>query len=340
MNQLPSIRNHQIRPASRSLKWLRMVSVAITALMAIFLPPRGPVMAEDFSSLQWGNQTIHLRQAWTLVPGRGAGVRVCDVDSGVMVNHPDLAGALAGGVNTVDAATPQLYADDTGHGTYTAGIILARGTDIWGVAPSASLLVAKVLSSDGGQSTNVTSGILWCIEKGAQVVNLSVGAGAKQWDGFAQAVAFGCRQGIDFAVAAGNDSLPNEPINPAQVGSPCLITVNASDQRDRLAQFSNFDENPRTVTAPGQVIVSDWTNGGVALGSGTSSSAPFVAGVMALLRSQGADAQTAVRMILTSAHHPRHVSFVHGRNDHLGYGILDAGAACALYHRLRAGTGG
>lgn len=151
---------------------------------------------------------------------------------------------------------------------------------------------------------------------------------------------YGCARGVNFAVAAGNEREVSEPLNPAQIASPCLITVNASDQHDRLADFSNMLENRRTVTAPGQVIVSDWTNGGVALGSGTSASAPFVAGVMALLRSQGADAQTAVQVILKSARHPARVRFVRGRNDDLGYGILDAGAACLMYQKLKAESNG
>jgi subtilisin family serine protease len=192
-------------------------------------------------------------------------------------------------------------------------------------------LVAKVFQAGSADEMSVNSGILWCIDQGVSVVNLSLGAPATLWDGFAQAIGYGCARGVDFAVAAGNERQASEPLNPAEITSPCLITVNASDPLDHLADFSNVRENPRTVTAPGQVIVSDWTNGGVTLSSGTSTSAPFVAGVMALLRSEGASAQTAVQVILHSARHPAGVRFAHGRSFDLGYGILDAGAACTMY---------
>lgn len=328
VTSMPADRSHRRRTLSR------LASGAAIGCLAALIPLRGTSEAGDFNSLQWANRAIHLTQAWQVVPGRGAGVRVCDVDTGMMLTHPDLREAIAGGTNTANPAAPDTYADDAGHGTYTAGIMVARGVDIWGVAPGASLLVAKALNQGDGDANTVTSAVLWCVGQGAKVVNLSLGVSAKRWDGFLQAIRYGCMHGVDFAVAAGNDAWPNEQINPANIDSPCLVAVNASDRQNRLADFSNFYENRRSITAPGQVIISDWTNGGVTLGSGTSASAPLVAGVMALLRSQGANAQEAVQMVLSSAYHPPHVAFVHGRNDHLGYGILDAGAACRMFQRL------
>jgi subtilisin len=316
----------------------RLFLLAALTVLFVLVPVPRSALAADFGSLQWANQTIHLQQAWHYAPNRGAGTRVCAIDTGVMTDHPDLKDAIIGGINSADATAPTSFGDDVGHGTFTAGIMVARGKDIWGVAPGASLLVAKGLNQSGeGDASSTTAGILWCIIQGAQVIDLSLSGGASAWDGFAEAIAFGCRQGVDFAVAAGNEGAPNKRLNPANVNSPCLITANASDRHDQLAHFSNHGENTRSVTAPGQVVVSDWTNGSVALGSGTSSSAAFVAGVMALLRSQGADAQIAVNLILRSARHPKHVRFVDGRSAVLGYGILDAGAACKVYQELKAG---
>jgi major intracellular serine protease len=303
----------------------------LVAVWAIVISLPRETVASGYSELQWANRAIHLQRAWQEVPGRGAGTTVCDADTGAMIAHPDLKDAIVGGLNTANPALPSSFSDDAGHGTFTAGIIAARGKDIWGVAPGASLLVAKVLSDGNGDPMTVTSGILWCIDQGAEVINLSLGSQATVGDGFAEAISYGCRHGADFTVAAGNNATYRDPVDPARVASPCLIAVNASDQHDHLASFSNLGENTRTVSAPGESIISDWPNGGVALGSGTSASAPFVAGVLALLRSQGADARTAVTMVLQSARHPTGVRFVHGRSRELGYGILDAAAACARY---------
>jgi subtilisin family serine protease len=311
---------------------------AVLATMALVVPFASVATAEDFSSLQWASQTIHLARAWQVVPGRGAGITICDADTGVMTDHPDLASAIVGGVSTVSPATPDVYADDLGHGTWTAGIMVARGKRIWGVAPGASLLVAKVTNQGRGSAEDVVAGILWCVDQGAKVVNLSLDIPSRPWDGFAAAIAYGCSQGVDFAVAAGNNHAVAASLNPANVNSPCLIAVNASDQHDQLAGFSNIQENPRTVTAPGQDIISDWSHGSVTIASGTSASAPLVTGVLALLRSQGADARTAVKVVLASARHPHGMPFIRGHNPWLGYGILDAGAACRMYLERISGS--
>lgn len=312
---------------------VRLPLMAVVATLALLSSLATPVAAGDFTTLQWANVRIHLAQAWQVVPGRGAGITICDADTGITIDHPDLRPAITQGGDMTSPTAPQSYADDDGHGTWTAGIMVARGTDIWGVAPAASLLVAKVLKHGRGEAIGVTAGILWCIDHGAAVVNLSLDLPATPWDGFADVIAYGCARGVDFAVASGNNHLVAAPLDPVSVISPCLIAVNAADQHDRLAGFSNLAENPRTVTAPGQAIISDWTSGSVAVGSGTSASAPFVAGVLALLRSQGADAPTAVKTVLASARHPRGARFVHGRNPWLGAGILDAGAACLRQKR-------
>lgn len=162
----------------RPSKPARLGLVPLIALLAWLVPMTGHAIAGDFTTMQWANQTIHVSQAWQVVPARGAEITICDADSGVTASHPDLKDAVINGINTASATTPQSYGDDDGHGTWTAGIMVARGHKIWGVAPGASLLVAKVFDAGNANQMSVTSGILWCIDQGASVINLSLGAPA------------------------------------------------------------------------------------------------------------------------------------------------------------------
>jgi subtilisin family serine protease len=263
---------------------------------------------------------------------------VCTVDSGIALSHPDFAGAVVGGINTVDITTPNAYADDDSHGTHVAGIIAARGAEVDGVAPHAELLIAKVVNKDGDSTSSaVTAGIAWCIAQGARVVNISLGGAAENYDGMASMVSYGCKLGVDFAVSAGNSGSSDKQ-NPASIHSPCLIAVNASNPRGVITPWSNFDQNPRTVTAPGLNILSDSPDGYVQMDSGTSMSAPHVAGTLALLRGMGASAQQAVNAILTSALKPPHTGHLTTADirQFYGYGLLDAAAACALERRLQS----
>ena len=69
--------------------------------------------------------------------------------------------------------------DDNGHGTHVAGIISSNDPTFGGVAPGSSLMAAKVLDDTGaGWSSDVISGIEWCITNGADIISMSLGAGA------------------------------------------------------------------------------------------------------------------------------------------------------------------
>jgi minor extracellular protease Epr len=310
---------------------------ALIALSFLFVSP-ARASAPNWKALQWNMTAIHLRQAWRIATTEGAGVKVCTVDSGIALNHPDFAGAIVGGINTIDITSPNNYADDDSHGTHVAGIIAARGAEVNGVAPHAELLIAKVVDKNGDSSSSaVTAGIAWCIAKGAEVINISLGGAAENYDGMASMVDYGCRLGVDFAVSSGNDGSSDKQ-NPASIPSPCLIAVNASNPKGQITPWSNFDQNPRTVTAPGLNILSDSPDGYVQMDSGTSMSAPHVAGTLALLRSMGADARQAVNMILESAQKPSHTGHLTTGEirQFYGYGLLDAEAACAMERRLQA----
>lgn len=316
----------------------RIAATAVALVTALSFGS-GSTRALDLASLQWDHRDIHVTQAWQLVPDQGAGIKVCSIDTGVS-NVPDLKGAVKDGTNTTDPTSPNDWQDDNGHGTFTAGEIAGRGVLLTGVAPAATILAAKVLDSTGsGDPTMITGGILWCAMHGAQVANLSFGGKGDTYDGIKQAINFACSAGMDMAVASGNDGVTDPGLHPAAIRSPCLVSVNALDQHNRLTSFSNYGEGPRSISAPGSNIASDSLNGSLMIASGTSVASPLVAGTLALLRSEGLDAQAAVQVLLQSAAPPP--ARPHSNPDkswaaRYGAGILDAGHAMQLGRELLA----
>ena len=115
---------------------------------------------------------------------KGKGVKVAVVDTGIDETHPDFAGRIMATKSFVGGTA----LDDNGHGTHVASTILGSGVKsngkYVGVAPEASLYVAKVLRGDGGGSmSGVMAGIEWAVlEQKVQVVNLSLG-GSGSCDG-------------------------------------------------------------------------------------------------------------------------------------------------------------
>jgi subtilisin family serine protease len=231
----------------------------------------------------------------------GRGVTVAIIDSGIDYTHPDLGGCLGAGCKVVggydlfnDDADPM---DDAGHGTHVAGIVAANGS-IQGVAPEASLLAYKVLSSSGfGWQSTIIAAIERAHIEGADVINLSLGGGGDPLDPLSKAVDNAVRGGVVVVASAGNGG----QYGYETVGSPGAarkaITVGASDKSDTIAEFSSRGPTPiiyglkPEVTAPGVSIVSTVPTGtcilcdpsGLLALDGTSMAAPHVAGAAALL---------------------------------------------------------
>src|SRR5207237_4144868 len=110
----------------------------------------------------------------------GAGVRIGIVDSGVEAGHEDLAGKVVAATDCINTGgDPRACAgsgqDDSGHGTHMAGIAAAakdNGRGIAGVAPDAELVVARVLTNEGGSIVDVEAGLRWVVQYCAQEGNL------------------------------------------------------------------------------------------------------------------------------------------------------------------------
>lgn len=248
----------------------------------------------------------HAFETIGLDPGRGLdgeGVVVGILDSGIDPEHPDFITRM-GSTPFRDftmTAHGDAY-DDHGHGTHIAGIIAGpRGPGSgYGVAPGCRLVIAKVLRTVHGYAlgplSDVLKGAEWAADKGARVLNMSLGV-IKEPDvapdpSLLLAAQMLWERGVVLVAAAGNDSGRNDQppiiaglLEPAAWGLPPVLAVGAVDATPAVAYFSNAGRQ-MCISAPGVDIPSAWPaafGGPYALASGTSQACAFVSGVLALM---------------------------------------------------------
>ncbi|MFJ6675796.1 S8 family serine peptidase [Actinosynnema sp. NPDC091369] len=220
----------------------------------------------------------------------GAGVTAYVVDTGLHKEHPDFGGRAADGHDFID--NDEVAQDCHGHGTHVAGTI---GSTTYGLAKGVKLVGVRVLNCQGsGQWSQIVGGLDWVAKNAAKpaVANMSLGGSANTTvdDAVKKLVA----AGVTVAVASGNDN--RDACNTSPARTPEAITVNATDNTDNRASFSNFGRCT-DIFAPGAGITSTWNNGGERTLNGTSMAAPHVAGAAALYLSAkptgGAGAEAA-----------------------------------------------
>jgi serine protease AprX len=247
---------------------------------------------------------------------RGTGIKIGVVDTGIDRTHPDFAGRIVDGASFVSGD----YQDDNGHGTHVASICAgsgaAQGGTYKGVAPEARLYVAKALDQGGsGSMSGVMAGVEWAVDRGVQVINLSLG-GSGSSDG-QDALSLTCNaavsRGIVVCVAAGNEGPTARTIGSPGAAAD-VITIGATDRADRVASFSSRGptRDGRTkpdLCFPGVDIVAARASGTTmgsplndryTVSSGTSMATPHAAGLAALLLQAQAGATPArIKQVLT-----------------------------------------
>jgi serine protease len=243
-----------------------LLVLAVAALVAV---PAALAFAptDPLAPKQWYLVQDRAFDAWPTLPELPP-VKVAVIDSGIDGGHPDLAGKIFLAKSFV-GGNPLV--DEQGHGTFVAGEIAAgidNGVGIAGIAPSAELLVAKVVRPDGSISLDAEAqAIHWAVDHGARVINLSIGGvrdpAHPADDSYsaeeAAAVEYAVRAGVLVVAAVGNSD--QAPLSPWPYASypaalPHVLGVSALAHDGSVPDFSDRDAVYVDIAAPGEDILS------------------------------------------------------------------------------------
>jgi subtilisin family serine protease len=259
---------------------------------------------------------MRLPEAHTLAHGKG--IRVAVIDSAIDLRHRELADSVIDSFDALGSRDgPHV------HGTGIAGAIAAHAR-LMGSAPSAELLAIRAFPSaaNGAQSNSyvILKALDYAAQKGARIVNMSF-AGPKDTliERGIDAIA---ARGTLLVAAAGNAGPKSPPLYPA--ANPNVIAVSATDAQDHLFPASNRG-NHIAVAAPGYEVFLPAPNDNYQVTSGTSFSAAYVSGLVALMLERNA-ALTPEELRATLMRTARDLGSP-GRDDQFGAGEADAFAA-------------
>ncbi len=275
-------------------------------------------------SQQWNLSNVNAFAAWDFETGFTNPVTVFMIDSGIDGTHPELAPKLTGTSQFFDPDNPigvggtqsvnNPPTPACNHATRTSGIVAAQtnnGAGIAGLSWGAKLVSLKIFNDAdcGGnpagdcvgacntQDQSIINAITYAKNQqgqpgiGLAVINLSIGGQGPCSPAVQTALNTAAAAGIPIAISAGNDGgAVNNPANCATTGPALtgIIPVGAVDQGNNVASFSSNGPElaAEGVVAPGVFVVTTDVGGKVTGGAtGTSFSAPHVAGLLALLRS-------------------------------------------------------
>ncbi|MBK4121097.1 S8 family serine peptidase [Kocuria rhizophila] len=284
-----------------------------------------------------------VRDAWRRATGKG--VKIAVIDTGVDGSHPDLGGAVQPGTDASGAGQSDgrkgLGAEPE-HGTLVSSLAAGRGhgapnaegpgreKGVLGVAPDAEILpVSLWLGNEepGVKDVNqqIPDAVRWAVDHGADVINMSVGSDSTAWpQSWDSAFAYAEEKNVLVVAAAGNrGSGLNQVGAPATI--PGVLSVGGVDRSGRASWDSSSQGISIAVAGPSEDMVGAMPGGGYAEWSGTSATAPLVAGTAALIKQEHPDltaAQVAQRIVKTA-----HDAGDKGKDPIYGYGVLDVRAA-------------
>ncbi len=258
---------------------------------------------------QWALAKVGFDKSWTRTVGSRNNI-IAVIDSGIDQTHEDLGNIkFVEGYDFVNNRSifVNSNSDDNGHGTLIAGILGATPNNNKGIVGTnwnVSIMPIKAVDSVGkGDSGTISEAIVWAADKGANIINLSIGGfGFGNDTTLSNAIAYAFKKNIVIVAAAGNDTVAEgknldvEPFYPIcdDNDANMVIGVTALDYNDLKPTFANYGKNCIDVSAPGKRILSTisidpvtkkTTPNSYAFASGSSLAVPFVSGQAALIKS-------------------------------------------------------
>ncbi|OCQ23657.1 peptidase S8 [Pseudoalteromonas luteoviolacea] len=263
---------------------------------------------------------INMVQGHLLSQSNTSARKVCVIDTGYNLGHPDLPyGNVTGNAN--NNAVGRWNNDGNGHGTHVAGTIAAENNNqgVVGVYPGMDLHIVKIFD-DNGQWTyasDLVKAIQQCKDAGSHVVNMSLGGGnySNSENTAMQNFVDG---GLMLVAAAGNDGNSSKSY-PASYNS--VISVASVTSNESRSSFSQYNDQVE-MAAPGSSVNSTYPTNTYRSLSGTSMAAPHVAGVAALVWSHNTQCTNQeIRAALNATAKDKGAT---GRDNYYGHGIVKA----------------
>ena len=338
-------------------------AVGFSATVAAFIllyPSIAPLLGEVLPDSEWAYEDSGIR-ALQENGNFGEGTRVCIVDTGIDISHPEFSGVNLVGFRDFYASNSNETRDIgyESHGTLMAGLLVSNDSFI-GAAPGVSLSVAIALGPSG-KSTNermVSQAIRWCrISQNADIISLSLGSEPGSWvpssSETIDAVNEALGDGIFVVAAAGNaddDSNNSDVSTPASIegvisvgahgkdGNPWKDTASGSDVDPYSGEERSFPNQKPEILAPGVLLwscISTEYSPPYAYSSGTSDSTVLVTGALALILNlygdeiAGEDGKidshemSLVKVALAKSARSA-PGQIYAHDDRMGYGLLDA----------------
>ncbi|AKD05891.1 peptidase S8 and S53 subtilisin kexin sedolisin [Pontibacter korlensis] len=274
------------------IQWLNPDNEKTFDAAALNVNPASSGDSEPYFFLQWGHTAIQAPAAWN-AGARGKGVKVAVLDTGFFLDHPDLKSNIASSASFVPGEPAQFKSipnvRTSSHGSHVAGTIAAadNGLGVIGVAPDAQLILVKVLRDSGSGSFSwMMQGILHAVAEGADVINMSLGAGLPRNGKFldengnmindtkavqellnaiSRVTTYATQQGVTVISSAGNDGNngnKDQSLVYIPASAPNVISISSTaptgwfnnpltTNLDGVASYTNFGTPAVSFAAPG-----------------------------------------------------------------------------------------